>query len=213
VSFEVPGVCQECGKGSFRLHGSYARTVVDADGVSRHLEIVRVRCTNRHCGVTHACLYSFLIPYRRHTAEIVASCIEGYLSSFTSYLKLAFGSLSGAMPDPSSVFRWLSVPLKQISLLVQQFQLACVDSGLDLPEGSAPCPNGVKVRTQEKRRSLGLGVHLLELARRVDVSPIRFLHEFFLRSAEICIACLSGRRNMRIYSWISSSHSMQCALF
>lgn len=177
---------------------------------------MRVRCGNRECGVTHACLYDFLIPYRQYTAEAVSEHIERYLTSLISYVEAAFGSAGGAMPDPSSVFRWLSAMLRQVESLLQQMQLACVDSGMDLLEDSKAanaCPNGFKAQREEKKKELDQGVTLVQLARGLSLTPVLFLHRFFLSVAEIYVACLSGRSKMRIYRKISSSHSLQCGLF
>lgn len=201
--------------GGFRIHDSYWRTVIDAKGTTHAIQIWRVCCTNRECGITHACLYDFLIPYRRYTAEAVSECVEKYLTRLISYVEAAFGC-GRAMPDPSLVFRWLSAMLRQVDWLLQQMQLACVDTGMDLlADSEAPerCPNGVKARSERKQRELDRGARLVQLARELSLRPVLYIHHFFLSAAEIYIACLSGRSKPRICGRISSSHSLQCALF
>lgn len=181
------------------------------------MSIIRVRCGNSACGVTHACLYDFLIPYKLHTVEAISPYIRHYLKVLSSYLDTAWQWELELMPDPGQVFRWLSTLLRHISLLVQQVQLAAVDSSIDLvrqaPE-QVKCPNDFKAHSKEKMSRLNLAALLLALVCKLGVNdPVVFIHHFFLHASEISIACLSGRRNIRICRGISRSHSLQCLIF
>lgn len=181
------------------------------------MSIIRVRCGNSACGVTHACLYDFLIPYKLHTVEAISPYIRHYLKVLSSYLDTAWRWELELMPDPALVFRWLSTLLRHISLLVQQVQLAAVDSSIDLvrqaPE-QVKCLNDFKAHSVDKTNRLNLGAVLLALVYRLGVNdPVVFVHHFFLHTSEISIVCLSGRRNIRICRGISRSHSLQCLIF
>lgn len=62
-------------KSPLRRNGSYLRQVVYW-GLAFAVFIFRFRC--RRCGKTISCPYSWLVPYRRFAAEVVAAGIERY---------------------------------------------------------------------------------------------------------------------------------------
>ncbi len=106
--------------GTFGVHSSYARTAIDGVGSRHKVSVARVKCGNRACGVTHACLYDFLIPYKQHTVEAISPYVGHYLKELSTYLDTAWQWEFELMPDQSLVFRWLSTLLRHVSLLVQQ---------------------------------------------------------------------------------------------
>lgn len=81
-----------------RKNGSYARQVIYW-GLYFLVQICRFRC--KRCGRTASCPYSWLVPYRRFSAEVIAAGIEAYASKEVTYrdLDLELSDLELAEPE------------------------------------------------------------------------------------------------------------------
>lgn len=97
VEVERPSHCprpkEECGSlRPMRRNGSYPKQVIYW-GLLFVLAILRFRCGR--CGRTVSRPYSWLVPYKRFSAEVIATAIDEYASSESSYRELS-DSLSEA---------------------------------------------------------------------------------------------------------------------
>ena len=94
VEIPRPELCPfgECrlGKPMWR-NGSYVRQVIYW-GLLFIVSILRFRC--RRCGKSVSCPYAWLVPYRRFSAEVVASGIESYAVNEISYRNVTATQLS-----------------------------------------------------------------------------------------------------------------------
>lgn len=81
-----------------RRNGSYLRQVIYW-GVVFTVMIARFRC--RKCGGTISCPYSWLVPYRRFAAELIAGAIEAYAETKVTYRATSteFSDLDFAEPE------------------------------------------------------------------------------------------------------------------
>ena len=66
--------CPKCG-GKLVVNAYYSRTVIESDGSSLKIPIMQTRCIEKACGVTHAILPHFVMPYKRYAAEVIESVI------------------------------------------------------------------------------------------------------------------------------------------
>ena len=84
---------EECGSTEpMRKNGSYARQVIYW-GLLFVLSILRFRCGR--CGKTVSRPYSWLVPYKRFSAEVVAAGAEAYATRETTYR-----AQSGVLSEP-----------------------------------------------------------------------------------------------------------------
>lgn len=87
---------EECGSTEpMRKNGSYPRQVIYW-GLLFVLSILRFRCGT--CGKTVSRPYSWLIPYKRFSADLVAAGVEAYATTKSSYREL-----SAALSEPEFV--------------------------------------------------------------------------------------------------------------
>jgi len=87
---------EECGSlEPLRKNGTYPRQVIYW-GMLFVLAILRFRCSN--CGKTVSRPLSWLVPYKRFSAEMVAAGVEAYMAAETSYRKV-----SDAISEPEFV--------------------------------------------------------------------------------------------------------------
>ena len=197
-----PAVCPwvSCGESNcFWKHTAYSRDVLDnEEPVS--LTIQRFKC--RYCGLVVSYLFSFLVPYRRYSATVVAGSAELYatapvLKALASYRKIADNVGCARM----SVFRWVeSLGTKSQGLRSQvqkEFMLAgrAWQTLSAVPEeGKSPSAGRAKSTEKEKR--------LNELFGLVEISKVFFcsvesvlekLHTYFLKNVESPQLILCGR--------------------
>src|SRR5580700_7893179 len=83
-------------------NGSYVRQVIYW-GFLFFVSIGRFRCWR--CGKTASCPYGWLIPYRRFSAETVATAIETYAGQETTYRYLTEGLADLEFVDPEMDIR------------------------------------------------------------------------------------------------------------
>jgi len=124
--YEVPrpSTCPDpaCGRcDCFWKQTAYSRDVLDNDEVVVRLRIQRFKC--RYCDLVVSCLFSFLVPYRRYSAQVVAGTAETYVTApvgvpLKSYRNIAENKGCGRM----SVFRWTEILAKKASGLQCQLQ-------------------------------------------------------------------------------------------
>lgn len=85
-----------------RKNGSYARQVVYW-GLCFLVQILRFRC--RRCGKTTSCPYGWLVPYRRFSAEVIATGIEAYADRETTYREQSTDLSDLELADPEMDIR------------------------------------------------------------------------------------------------------------
>ena len=91
VEIPRPGCCprrkDECGSTEpMRKNGSYPRQVIYW-GLVFVLSILRFRCGR--CGKTVSRPYSWLVPYKRFSAEVIAAGVEAYATAESEYRELS----------------------------------------------------------------------------------------------------------------------------
>jgi len=97
IEIERPSRCprrkEECGsKEPMRKNGSYPRQVIYF-GLLFVLSILRFRCGR--CGKTVSRPFSWLVPYKRFSIEVIASGLEAYATEESKYR-----DLSAALSEP-----------------------------------------------------------------------------------------------------------------
>ena len=154
---EAPVYCysEKCGKAarSFYRNGSYMRQVIE--GLLFVLVVIhRFRCEK--CGATISRPPSFLVPYRRFTAEVMSQAINCYAEFETSYGELSdelsvvnddgqecsavpansamefVAANDGCRPVRSTTFSWVDFMCKRIAVLVQQTEKELVRRYFDI---------------------------------------------------------------------------------
>jgi hypothetical protein len=85
-------------KRPLRKNGSYLRQVVYW-GLAFLVYVYRFRCSR--CGKTISCPYSWLVPYCRFTAEVIAAGIERYADSNVSYRDVSTELSEMEFADPA----------------------------------------------------------------------------------------------------------------
>lgn len=167
----APGSCpqENCqAKEVLHRHGSYCRQIIE--GLMCFLLLIyRFRC--RHCGKTVSRPYSFLIPYKRFTSQLVAKAIETYGSLETTYQEVSVelsvyepeGTEStvepegvvhdGCCPARSTVFAWVDFASKRITNWLQWIireLVRCGQTAAIPPESGVSNPNAYKAGKDER---------------------------------------------------------------
>lgn len=70
--------CPNCSGSEFIYYGTYERNVlyVDKTGkiVEKRIKIKRIKC--KECGMTHAIIPDFVVPYKQHVLELMNEVLE-----------------------------------------------------------------------------------------------------------------------------------------
>ena len=150
---------EKCGSlEPLRKNGTYPRQVIYW-GMLFVLAILRFRCDK--CGKTVSRPLSWLVPYKRFSAEMIAAGVEAYVAGETSYRNVSnalsepefveekedirqtklYNELSieakvtkdsGSRPSHCTVFRWVDYLCKRSESIVQQLQKELVRRQKDL---------------------------------------------------------------------------------
>jgi len=203
--YEVPrpDVCplptcqrQEC----FWKHTAYSRQAQDSDELVS-IKIQRFKC--RYCALVVSCLFSFLVPYRRYSARVVADSVQTYATApatapLESYQKIADDRGCTRM----SVFRWtdlLGTKSQGLHCQVQKEFMLCGHSWQML--SSVPehpkSPSASRAKSQAKQEKLNGLFGLVEIARVFIGSAetvLEELHAHFLKNIESRQLILTGRK-------------------
>jgi len=207
VPVERPSKCENpvCGRvNGFWRHTGYKRTAREGD-LLVELRIERFLC--KHCGLVVSCLFDFLIPYVVFTASLVGAVVQEYGCVPTSYRNLSGNNTSlhsaedgaaGPRPSHVQIFRWVRRVAVQSNVLLMHVQKFAVQAELEMYSSDLlACPNGWKALTKRKRHELDNLLRLLVQSGRCSgsglVSPVDWMHRYFLQSGSICRAILSGR--------------------
>jgi hypothetical protein len=195
VDVPAPQECTACGRSlCFWKHTPYSRTAIE-DGASVPVKIPRFMCRYSDCRATVSRPFSFLVPYGRYTVRAIASAVELYATTPTSYRKVADGIGVGKTDRSagrSSVHRWVTELASKAKELVLQVQKECMLVGrrwqdlARLPEDGA-CPNASRAQTENKAEQLNVLMLLVLMARFLlgsDVFALEQLHAHFLRHVE-----------------------------
>lgn len=187
-------------KDCFWKHTAYSRQVQDGDEPVS-IKIQRFKC--RYCDLVVSCLFSFLVPYRRHSARVVADSIETYATApatapLESYRKLADDRGCTRM----SVFRWtdfLGTKSRDLLCQVQKEFMLCGRPWQMLssvPEHPTS-PSSSRAKSQEKKEKLNGLFGLVEIAKAFIGSAeyvLEELHAHFLKNIESRQLILTGRK-------------------
>lgn len=201
LEVERPSRCprETCNrKDCFWRHTAYHRQVKEGDE-SVSVRIQRFMC--RYCGLVISCLFSFLVPYRQHSARIIAESVETYVTApatvpLESYRKVAGDRELSRM----TLFRWVAMLAVKSKGLHGQVQKEFMLSGrpwqmLSSKPGQSTSPSAGRAKTAEK------GERLNDLFRLIEVSKIFIgsvacaldgLHAHFLKNVESRQLILSG---------------------
>lgn len=189
-----PKLCLSCGaSGCFWGHGSFQRKAIQ-DGIEASIRIPRFLC--KSCGKTVSLLFSFLVAFRQHTAGAIASGIESYATSSTSYRQtsneMAPVDSQDKPPRPghACIFRWvrdLSSRALRLNFHIQKELTLRGREGKLLCANRSPCPNAWKAKTEEKRTDLDALAECCQLASLLvgaDSGILNRLSAFFLEKVE-----------------------------
>jgi uncharacterized protein DUF6431 len=190
--------CQQ--KYCFWKHTAYSRHVQDgAEPVS--IKIQRFKC--RYCNLVISCLFSFLVPYRRYSAKVVADSIETYATApavapLESYRKIAKDRSSTRM----SVFRWTDFMGTKSKAIHAQVQKEFMLSGQPWQMLSAvpehpTSPSSRRAKSEEKKEKLNRLFGLVEISKVFLGSVtcvLEQLHAHFLKNIESRQLILTGRK-------------------
>jgi len=187
---------QDC----FWKHTAYHRHVQEGDESVR-IRVQRFMC--RYCGLVVSCLFSFIVPYRRYSASVVAGNIETYAMApvavpLESYRKIAGDRGCTRM----SVFRFVDLLGTKARGLCGQVQKEFMLSGrpwqmLASVNEPSTSPSASRAKSAEK------GKRLNELFQLVGIAKVFFgsapcvleeLHAHFLKNIESRQLILSGRK-------------------
>ena len=200
-----PVVCpgEDCGLSNcFWKHTGFNRNVLDLDE-SVSVKVQRFRC--KFCGLVVSCLFSFLVPYRRYSAEVVGNSVEVYATArvtkpLESYRRIAENLNCSRM----AVFRWTEFLGKNAPKLQGQVQKEFMLTGGAWQELSA-IPEGGKSPSIGRARSVEKESLLNDLFGLVEVSKVFLgstqsvlekLHAQFLKNIESRQLILTGRKNI-----------------
>ena len=133
IEVERPSRCprrkEECGSTEpMRKNGSYSRQVIYW-GMLLVLSILRFRCGR--CGKTVSRPYSWLVPYRRFSAEVIAAGVEAYATAENSYR-----DLSAAVSEPEFVEEERDI--RQTELYGELLQAGAVGPAMTRKNGYRP---------------------------------------------------------------------------
>lgn len=200
-----PAVCpsERCQQSDcFWKHTGFNRDVLDLDEPVT-VRIERFRC--KFCGLVVSCLFSFLVPYRRYSAEVVAAGAEDYATEpaakpLGSYRRIAENLNCSRM----AVFRWTGFLGRKAKRLQGQVQKEFILAGGGWEELAAIAEGGTspsiaRAKSAEKRSQLNDLVRLVELSKvmlAAAESVLFKLHAQFLKNIESRELILSGRRNV-----------------
>lgn len=208
-----PERCWNCkNEQCYWSNGSYWRWVEES-GKSNKIKISRFEC--KYCGKTVSILPFFVVPYYRYTIKVIATGVENYATTETTY-RLEASRLGATGPSPAELFRWAASLLKRIEELLLALQrqciLACVlEEELELND-QAICPNSWKARMPGKPKQLNLLAKLISygknIFRELNCGTLEQIFLFFLKDIEQAQHIFSCQRH-----WLSTPHNMKPALF
>jgi hypothetical protein len=207
VTVERPSRCENptCGRSNgFWRHTGYKRTAREGE-LSVELRIERFLC--KYCGLVVSCLFDFLIPYVVFTASLVGAVVQEYGCAPTSYRNLsgnntplnsAQDGAAGPRPSHVQIFRWVRRVAMHSKVLLTYVQKFVLQAGVETRGTELlACPNSWKAITEQKQHELDDLLRLLVESSRCNgsglVSPVDWMHRYFLQSGSICRAILSGR--------------------
>ena len=190
-----------CGRqGCFWKHTAYQRHVQDGDGSVR-IRIQRFMC--RYCGLVVSCLFSFLVPYRRYSARVVAESIEVYATApatmpLESYRKTAGDRDCTRM----TVFRWVELLGAKSQALHGQVQKEFMLSGrpwqlLSSVKEHATSPSAGRAKSAGKEERLNRLLRLVEISKvflGCAACALEELQAHFLKNIESRQLILTGRK-------------------
>lgn len=187
----------------FWKHTAYRRFVYDGDEPVS-IKIPRFKC--RYCDLVVSFLFSFLVPYRRHSARIVADSIETYATApatmpLKSYRNIADNQGGSRM----SVFRWTDFLATKSPGLHRQVQKEFMLSGQPWQQLSAVPEQGTSP-SSSRALSAGKVERLNELFRFIEISKLLLqsaenvlleLHAYLFKNIESRQLMLTGRKLKR----------------
>lgn len=166
-------------------------------------------------------LFSFLIPYRRFTAHVLAAGVSRYLSEPTSYRKLADEIAAREdeapqRPNHGQLWIWVDLLVRSAAnVLMLSVLRSCVRAGLDnldslIVATDAECANALKAHSPEKSDALNAGAKLLGLVRCLVHGTVKSAdpQADFQQFVQSLLHFVTGR-GIRL----SAPHSSQHALF
>lgn len=197
-----PDKCADCQKRDcFWKHTGYSRWAQDGDEEPVLVFIQRFFC--KYCSLVVSCLYSFLVPYRRHSKRIIGESIETYVTApaiapLESYRKIADDRNCSRM----SVWRWVNSVGEKSLGLHSQVQKEYILSGQpwqmlsEVPEqGSSPSSSRAKSAAKMLQlNQLFLLIEILKLFFGSTTHVLEKLHTHFLNNVESKQLILTGRK-------------------
>jgi hypothetical protein len=207
IEVERPTRCtnKRCERSNcFWKHTGYKRTAREGD-LAVVISIERFLC--KYCGLVVSCLFDFLIPYVIFSARAAGEVVQRYASSEVSYRGLSEETAAvdvsegdnGPRPSHVQIFRWVRRMASQSSVLLVHVQRFAVQVKQELlSESAIVCPNRWKSFTKEKMLALDDLLKLLVQSSLCcgtsEVTPVEWLHRYFLQTSSMCRAVLSGRK-------------------
>jgi hypothetical protein len=197
-----PDECAFCRRRDcFWKHTGYDRLAQDGDEEAVSIRIQRFYC--KYCTLVVSCLFSFLAPYRRHSAKIVGESVERYVTApaivpLESYRKIALDHNCGRM----SVWHWVNNVEKKSLGLHCQVQKEFILSGRPWQMLSA-VPEQSTSPSSDRAKSVGKKEQLNQLFLLIEISKLFFgstacvlekLHAHFLKNIESKQLILTGRK-------------------
>lgn len=196
-----PQKCPGCGNTKcLWKHSAYYRKTTDGDETV-DVRIGRFRC--RYCHLVLSCIFSFLIPYRRHTTRVIAASVEEYavtplqIPQVASYRKIAGNRGCSRM----AVFRWTDLLASRAELLHYQIQKEYILRGQDwrtlLQVGERRTLTNAALAHSAKKRNLLESLYLLAAISSLFLSTatdvFERLHTYFLKASEVMQLIFAGR--------------------
>lgn len=213
-----PEACPDCGATlCFWVRSYYFRWAVEGE-IEEIIPVPRYTC--KECGLTVTVLYSFLVPYRQFTGQIVAAGVQQYIQEFKEYRDVAgeiaaenLGDEDMQRPNHSQVWFWVEAfASKCMNFLAVLLQRTCVEAGLEnqlTGLSEVECPNAVKSHTKGKEDKLNIACRVLAFARLLGAKEdelVLSLQTHFASFVQTPFSILTGRADVALAPQ-SSHHS------
>lgn len=153
--------CPDCrGKpiGRLRKHAYYLRSFEDIEKVKIELRITRLRCSK--CKKSHACLFAFLVPHSKYSAESLGKLVTSYLFEGKSCERVGWEvSLEEGKGHIHLVHSLMERLCRKQDWITGFVEKQVLRQGESLwkrkePEPEKECDSGRRVRSAEKRAAL-----------------------------------------------------------
>lgn len=116
VEAQRPSCCPLCGFPRPEGKGVYSRWVRFKHGRVL-IDVRRLHCRNKSCGVTISLLPSFCVPFKHHAAQVVESCLEGVLGRGLSIRRWCMEKM---LTDRSTAGTWVRQFVDHSGLLITE---------------------------------------------------------------------------------------------